>query len=156
MAPLSRLISSTLGSSRLTSRSWLVPNSLANKVLMIKAGHHGAYLRTGDVGTLNASTPLRLPVDNWSNRELWTPPFPVAKARLKNACGAGDSAVAGFLTAMLDGMDIEKAGRCAMRAGRDNLYGVDALSGLSDWTQMTRDARSRSDSVRVVRGRRAE
>ena len=37
------------------------------KVLMIKAGHRGAYLRTGDIGKLNAATSLNLPVDDWSN-----------------------------------------------------------------------------------------
>jgi sugar/nucleoside kinase (ribokinase family) len=110
---------------------------LGVSILMIKAGHRGAYLRTGDVQKLNATTPLSLPTDRWNHRDLWIPVFPADPARIKNACGAGDCAVAGFLTAILDGVDIEKAGRYAMLAGRDNLYGVDALSGLSDWTSMT-------------------
>ncbi len=105
------------------------------KVVLIKAGHRGAYLRTADVSALTAATALRLPSANWSGRELWAAPLPVDRARFRNACGAGDCAVAGFLTAMLEGMTIEQAGHCAMRAGRDNLYGVDALSGLSDWKQ---------------------
>lgn len=103
------------------------------KVLMIKAGRRGAYLRTGDVGELNAATPLRLRADNWSHRELWAEPLPVNRSRVKNACGAGDCAVAGLLAAILEGLDIERASRCAMRAGRDNLYSADAVSGLSDW-----------------------
>lgn len=110
--------------------------ALGVKVLMIKTGHRGAYLRTGDIGKLNASTPLKLPAKNWSRRTLHAPAFPVDKKRLKNACGAGDCAVAGFLAAMLEGADLEKAGAYAMLAGRDNLYGTDALSGLSDWKRM--------------------
>ena len=109
--------------------------SMGVKVLMIKAGHRGAYLRTADVSALNAATALRLPLASWSGRELWAAPLPVARARFRNACGAGDCAVAGFLTAMLEGMTLELAGNCAMQAGRDNLYGVDALSGLLDWKQ---------------------
>jgi len=107
------------------------------KVLMIKIGHRGAYLRTGDVGKLNAATSLKLPAENWSGRSLWIPAFPADPRRVRNACGAGDCAVAGFLTAMLEGTDLEKTGRYAMLAGRDNLYGIDSLGGLSDWKRMT-------------------
>ena len=107
------------------------------KVLMIKAGHRGAYLRTGDIGKLNAATQLNLPAENWNGRDLWIPAFPADPRRVRNACGAGDCAVAGFLAAMLEGAAIEKAGRYAMLAGRDNLYGIDSLGGLSDWKRMT-------------------
>jgi len=112
--------------------------SLGVRVLMIKSGHRGAYIRTGDISGLNASTSLRLPVDNWSGRSLWADPCPVVARRIKNACGAGDCAVAGFLSAVLGGAGIEKAARYAMLAGRDNLYGSDAISGLRGWETMTR------------------
>lgn len=111
--------------------------ALGVKILMIKAGQRGAYLRTGDVQKLNAATALKLSGGNWSRRAVWIPAFPADRRRMKNACGAGDCAVAGLLSAMLEGVDIERAGRYAMLAGRDNLYGVDALSGLSDWKSMT-------------------
>jgi len=110
--------------------------ALGVKVLMIKAGAQGAYLCTGDVGKFNTATALELPADNWSHRKLWIPAFPADSSRIKNACGAGDCAVAGFLSAILEGADIEMAGRYAMLAGRDNLYGVNALSGLSNWNRM--------------------
>ncbi|MFA6174607.1 MAG: PfkB family carbohydrate kinase [Kiritimatiellales bacterium] len=106
-------------------------------VLMIKAGHRGAYIRTGDIGKLNSSTPLRVPSGGQAPRGLWAAPLPVDALRFKNACGAGDCAVAGFLSALLNGAEIETAARYAMLAGRDNLYGVDAYSGLSDWKKMT-------------------
>ena len=108
------------------------------KVLMIKAGHRGAYVRTGDVWKLNAATSLNLPAENWNDRDLWISAFPADPRRVRNACGAGDCAVAGFLSAILEGADIEKAGRYAMLAGRDNLYGIDSLAGLSDWRRMTK------------------
>ncbi|MCX6930848.1 MAG: carbohydrate kinase family protein, partial [Verrucomicrobia bacterium] len=81
------------------------------KVVMIKAGHRGAYIRTGDIVKLNSTTALKLPADNWSQRKLWVESFPADPRRIKNACGAGDCAIAGFLTALLKGLEIEKAGR---------------------------------------------
>ena len=114
---------------------------LGVKVLLIKAGRRGAYLRTGNVAGLNEST-LSLPPENWSNREIWAPPFAVDPGKMRNASGAGDAAVAGFLAAMLDGANAEAAGRYAMLAGRDNLYGADALSGLSDWQTMSAELRT--------------
>jgi hypothetical protein len=110
------------------------------KVVMIKAGHRGAYIRTGDIVKLNSTTALKLPAGNWSQRKLWVESFPADPRRFKNACGAGDCAIAGFLTAVLKGLELEPAGRCAMLAGRDNLYGLDAFSGLSSWAAMTRIA----------------
>ncbi|GAF76268.1 unnamed protein product, partial [marine sediment metagenome] len=105
------------------------------KVLLIKAGHRGAYLRTGDVAALNAKG-FELPDENWSNREMWAPAFALDREKVQNASGAGDAAVAGFLAAMLDGTTVEAAAKCAMLAGRDNLYGADALAGLPDWQGM--------------------
>jgi sugar/nucleoside kinase (ribokinase family) len=58
---------------------------------------------------------------------------------MRNACGAGDAAAAGFLSAILSGETLERAGRLAMIAGRDSLYGDDALRGLRDWAAMRRD-----------------
>jgi sugar/nucleoside kinase (ribokinase family) len=107
------------------------------KVLLIKLGHRGAYVRTGDVSTLSSSLAVAIPVANWSHRSLWVAPYPVNRRRVQNASGAGDCAVAGFLTALISGAAIERAGQYAMLAGRDNLYGVDAFSGLRDWKTMT-------------------
>jgi sugar/nucleoside kinase (ribokinase family) len=108
------------------------------KVLLIKAGHRGAYLRTGDLGTFNApDSPLRLSDGKGCPDGTWIPPFPVEPERFCNACGAGDCAVAGFLSALLNDVTIEEAGHYAMLAGRDNLYGQDALSGLREWSHMT-------------------
>jgi hypothetical protein len=40
---------------------------------------------------------------------------------------------------VLRGTSIEMAGKYAAMAGRDNLYGSDALSGLASWKTMTRE-----------------
>jgi sugar/nucleoside kinase (ribokinase family) len=106
------------------------------KVVLIKAGHRGAYLQAGDTGAGGRSAALQLPAPTGCEGGLWIPPLPVDRARFRNACGAGDCAVAGFLTALLEGAPLVDAARFAMRAGRDNLYGADAVSGLSDWGLM--------------------
>ena len=111
------------------------------KVLLIKAGHKGAYLRTGNLAELNSSA-LRLSDRTGCPQGAWISPFAVDAGRFRNASGAGDCAVAGFLTALLKDESIMTAGRFAMMAGRDNLYGNDALSGLEDWPQMESEVRS--------------
>ncbi len=105
------------------------------KALLIKAGHKGAYLRTCDFAELNSST-LRLSDRTGSPQGVWVQPLSVDAGRFRNASGAGDCAVAGFLTALLKDENIITAGRFAMMAGRDNLYGNDALSGLVEWHRM--------------------
>jgi sugar/nucleoside kinase (ribokinase family) len=105
------------------------------KVLLIKAGHRGAYLRTGNLTELNSSV-LRLSDRIGCPQGVWIQPLSVDADRFRNASGAGDCAVAAFLTALLKDENIITAGRFAMMAGRDNLYGNDALSGLVDWSCM--------------------
>ena len=107
------------------------------KVLLIKAGHRGGYLRTGNLETLNASTALRLSDLQGCPQGVWLPRLPAEEKRFCNACGAGDCAVAAFLAALLKGTSLKTAGLYAMVAGRDNLYGPDARSGLREWTEMT-------------------
>ncbi len=105
-------------------------------VVFIKAGSRGAYVRTGEVEALYTSR-LRLTRRERGGAGFWTPPLPVDHRRFRNACGAGDSAVAGLLTALLHGSTIAEASCHAMRAGRDSLYGDDACSGLVSWSRMT-------------------
>ena len=118
--------------------------ALGVKVLLIKAGYRGAYLRTGNLEAWNTlAASLRLSASAGCPHGVWLPPFAVEPGRFCNACGAGDCAVAGFLSALLNGVPLEEAGHYAMLAGRDNLYGQDAVSGLREWPQMSRLVRER-------------
>lgn len=105
------------------------------KVLLIKAGHKGAYLRTGTLAELAAS-PLQLTDMDGCPQGVWLQPEAEDAARIRNASGAGDCAIAGFLAALLKGESVAAAGHYAMIAGRDNLYGPDAISGLRTWDEM--------------------
>lgn len=104
------------------------------KIIAIKAGYRGIYLQTANVQGIERKSSI--PADNWNNRSLWVPAFPVDADRFENAYGAGDASVAAFLTALLDGETIENSGKLAALAGRDNLNGVDAVSGLLSWEEM--------------------
>jgi sugar/nucleoside kinase (ribokinase family) len=109
--------------------------SMGVKILLVKAGHKGAFLISGNLSGLNSS-PLRLSDEIGCPNGMWLPSLPVDAGRFCNASGAGDCAVAGFLTALLNDEKIITAGKYAMLAGRDNLYGPDALSGLGKWSEM--------------------
>jgi sugar/nucleoside kinase (ribokinase family) len=111
--------------------------SLGAKILLIKAGSRGAFLITGDLSGLSSSS-LHLSEDFGCPEGIWLSPLPVDAKRFCNASGAGDCAIAGFLAALLKGKTVLDAGKCAMIAGRDNLYGQDALSGLRQWSDLTK------------------
>ena len=63
----------------------------------------------------------------------------VVSAFVPPRAGAGDVAVAGFLAAMLKGYNPETSLNYAMCAGRNNLYGMNATDGLTDWDTMTQE-----------------
>ncbi len=75
---------------------------LGARVVVIKLGHRGIYLRTGSRTALAAMGRGQVPDPAaWANKELWAPAF---KVREVGATGSGDSAICGFLTAVLRGL----------------------------------------------------
>lgn len=102
--------------------------ALGARIVLLKAGYRGGYLRTGSITDGVGS--LSLSRDDACTEGLRLPALPVDHKRFVNACGAGDAAVAGFLTGLLRGDGLETAGSLAMQVGRDSLYGADTTSGL--------------------------
>lgn len=107
------------------------------KILLIKMGHRGAYLVTGDMSDINRTKVISLEHKSWDNREIWCDAYAVDNSRIVNASGAGDTAVAAFLTAILDGEPAENAIKYAGMAGKENLYCRNIYDELSDWNQLT-------------------
>ena len=105
------------------------------RMTSLKSAHRGFYLRTGSKNSLEQMGAAR-PVDyeQWSDRELWAPAFSIDK--IASATGSGDSAIAAFLSSFLRGYAIEKCLLLANTAGRLNLQGMDALSGLRPWDEV--------------------
>ncbi len=101
------------------------------KIVGLKLGDRGFYLRTGaaaDIEALGAARPSD--VSAWADRELWAPCFRVA---VRGTTGAGDATVAGFLSALLRDLPPEKAATAAVAVGACNVEAADALSGIRSW-----------------------
>jgi len=114
-----------------------------SKVVALKSGHRGFYVRTGNATDLAGMGRAR-PGDmtNWADRELWCPAYHVDP--IASATGSGDSSIAGFLAAFLRGETIERTLKYANTVGSLNLTELDALSGLKDWPETTRLMEDRS------------
>jgi len=103
------------------------------KIVVLKLGNRGLYLRTADAGAI-AGMGRAAPPDpeRWANRELWSPCFQV---NMVGATGAGDATIAGFLAAFLRGLGPEEAINAAVAVGACNVEAADALSGLRTWEE---------------------
>jgi sugar/nucleoside kinase (ribokinase family) len=107
---------------------------MGGRIIGIKCGERGFYLRTPDVARLRGIGGAR-PGDPlaWANREIWHPTFHVAD--YAGATGAGDATIAGFLAAYLRGHSLEQCLRYACAVGAFNVTAPDALSGLRTWEE---------------------
>jgi sugar/nucleoside kinase (ribokinase family) len=111
------------------------------KVLLVKLGHRGIYLRTGESGVWRRGGRGLEDVDPaWHDRALWAPAF---EAGTGAVTGAGDAANAGFLAGPLGGAAPETALRVAAAAGAvsDELPAWDELLARikGDWNTLPLD-----------------
>ena len=105
--------------------------TMGPKIVMLKLGDRGIYLRTAGAAALAALGPGG-PADPvaWADRELWAPCF---QAQLVGTAGSGDATIAGFLSALLRGMGPEEAATAAVAVGVCNVEAADTLSGVRTW-----------------------
>ncbi|HEX9013755.1 MAG TPA: carbohydrate kinase family protein [Anaerolineaceae bacterium] len=103
------------------------------RVVGLKLGERGFYLRTATLDALGSFGRAH-PADPqaWANHELWAPCFQVEVA---GTTGAGDTAIAGFLSAFLRGFSPEQAVSAAVAVGACNVEAPDALSGVRSWEE---------------------
>lgn len=105
--------------------------TLGARVIVIKLGHRGLYLRTGSRAAIAAmgrggpADPLA-----WAEVEVWTPAF---RANEVGSTGSGDAAISGFLAALLRGLSAVDAAIMATAVGACNVEAADALSGIRTW-----------------------
>jgi sugar/nucleoside kinase (ribokinase family) len=100
-------------------------------IVVLKQGKNGLYMRTSDTaGGRDLGRAFAGARGNWHYRELWAPAF---KAAMVGATGAGDCAVAGFLAAVLRGLEPESALSLSAAVGACNVEAADATSGVRSW-----------------------
>lgn len=101
-------------------------------LVVLKLGAQGLYLRTADdfASFRQLGDRLELSVGPWSDRQLLLPAF---ETEVVGTTGAGDAAVAGFLTGLHRGLSPEETLRGAVAVGTFSVERADATSGIPDW-----------------------
>ncbi len=109
--------------------------ALGVKIVLIKLGARGAYLRTADINAIN-QLGRAAPSDRaaWANREVWAPCFQV---EVVGTTGSGDATIAGFLSALLREASPVEAMTMAVAVGACNVEAADALSSVRSWDDTT-------------------
>ena len=104
------------------------------KIVIIKIGERGIYLKSSDEKEISSigifNNKLK---EEWSNREILSPAFKAEK--IASATGAGDSAIGGFLAAIVKGKTPEESLKIASAVGYENLQALDAISGIKSWDE---------------------
>jgi len=120
-------------------------------ILLIKMGKRGMYLRTGNISAVNEKSENELHLLHWDNCEILCGAYHAENAKIKNSSGAGDTAIAAFLTSVLNGDDPGTAVRYAAAAGRDSLYCGNIFDGMSTWEELTREINSETNELNVIK-----
>ena len=103
---------------------------LGAKVLMIKCGAPGIYFRTAGrerLRTIGGGIGERI-ADTWADVEYFEESYHVDQ--VLSGTGAGDTTIAGFLTALLEGCSWQECLHLAAAAGASCVQTYDSLSGL--------------------------
>lgn len=106
---------------------------LGPKIVALKLGDRGLYLRTAGLRSLEAmgrAAPSDLAV--WASKELWAPCFQV---KMVGTTGSGDATIAGLLSALLRSLSPERAITAGVAVGACNVEAADALSGIRPWDE---------------------
>lgn len=102
---------------------------LGAKVLLLKCGAPGLYYRTTEVKRLEGlETALGISAEDWSDREGFEASY--QPKRVLSGTGAGDTTIAAFLIAMLEGYPFEMCIHLAAAEGASCVEAYDALGGI--------------------------
>lgn len=107
--------------------------NMGTKIVVLKIGERGLYLRTANASVLTEMGRSQVTdVAAWSDRELWAPCF---ATQVAGTTGSGDATIAGFLMGLLCGMTPEATLSAACAVGACSVEAVDALSGVRSWSE---------------------
>ncbi len=99
---------------------------LGTKIVVIKLGQNGAYLRTSNI---EADRLLQNIIEQreWSKMELHSPAY---KVNVVGTTGAGDASIAGFLAKFREGADPKSTLDFMCAVGASSTEAVDSTSGI--------------------------
>jgi len=107
--------------------------SLGMKIVAIKCGIRGLYLRTADKDKIKSMGAACVNnIQAWANREMWAPSYKTD--RFASALGSGDATIAGFLCGLMRGFSPQDSLKIANIVGFQNVQTLDTLSGIKDWS----------------------
>jgi len=99
-------------------------------IALVTAGRAGMCLRTADAQRFRrGGRVLAGLAHTWADRQLWAPPGQTAPTR---TTGAGDTAAAGFLYALVAGLTTEQAIGLAASAAALHVSGIEPLPAWAD------------------------
>lgn len=108
---------------------------LGAKVILIKCGAPGIYYRTADRKTLEAIGGDLIPEpEKWADLEGFEKSY--VPEKIVSGTGAGDTSIAAFLTAVLEGFEPAECLRFATATGACCVADYDALSGLKSFAEL--------------------
>jgi len=99
----------------------------------LKLGDQGLFLRTTTDRARLAAAGRAAPGADWAGRSLLAPCFEVNVA---GTTGSGDSTIAGFLAAMLNGLSLDQSLTVAVAVGACCVERPDATSGVPTWGKL--------------------
>lgn len=102
---------------------------LGCKVLLVKCGAPGMYLKTASGDILDRISPAAgLNSALWTDQDFFEPSY--VPQKVLSGTGAGDTSIAAFLKAVLDGYDPQMAMHLSAGTGASCVEAYDTLSGL--------------------------
>lgn len=101
------------------------------KIVLIKCGAPGMYLKTADKQTLS---PLGSNYIKWADIAMFEPSY--RAERYCSGTGAGDVSLAAFLTAAIENYDPQRCLQLATAAGASSVSAYDALGGLKTFDEL--------------------
>ncbi len=119
-------------------------------ILLIKCGAPGIYYRTADCSRIAPiAETLGFETSQWASMEGFEASY--VPEQMLSGTGAGDTSIAAFLTAALQGYSLEHALQMATATGASCVAAYDALSGLKSFEQLQQkiDAGWRKNEVTI-------
>lgn len=116
------------------------------RTAVIKCGTGGMVYKTGNVDTMHTvGKRLNLDAERWADREGIQPCFRAEVVR--SALGAGDTGIAAFLTAILQGKSPSECTALAAAEGACCVTAYDALSGLKPISELERQIQTGWETI---------